>query len=77
MSQHLRNQAAWLNESKATLVVSYTPPGPGQLVVRNAAIGINPIDWLKQFLGENILPHIRYPTIFGEDVAGTVVAVLN
>ncbi|KAK6854181.1 GroES-like protein [Apiospora arundinis] len=53
----------------------YTHPGPGQLVVRNAAIGINPIDWLKQFLGDGILPHIRYPTIFGEDVAGTVVAV--
>lgn len=78
MAQTPENQAAWLNESKATLVVGpapYTPPGPGQLVVRNAAIGINPIDWLKQFLGENILPHIRYPTIFGEDVAGTVVAV--
>ncbi|KAG9698908.1 GroES-like protein, partial [Aureobasidium melanogenum] len=78
MTQHLQNQAAWLNESKTTLVVGpapYTPPGPGQLVVRNAAIGINPIDWLKQFLGGNILPHIRYPTIFGEDIAGTVVAV--
>ncbi|KAK8023337.1 zinc-binding oxidoreductase [Apiospora marii] len=72
------NQAVWLNASKAPLEVGpapYTNPGPGQLVVKNAAIGINPIDWLKQFLGENILPHIKYPTIFGEDIAGTVVAV--
>ncbi|KAK8090369.1 zinc-binding oxidoreductase [Apiospora hydei] len=53
----------------------YTPPGPGHLVIQNAAIGINPIDVRKQTEGDAILPHIRYPTIFGEDIAGTVVAV--
>ena len=77
MTQHPENQAAWLNASKSTLEVGpapYTHPGSDQLVIRNAAIGINPIDWLKQSLGEGILPHIRYPTIFGEDIAGTVVA---
>ncbi|KEQ79114.1 GroES-like protein [Aureobasidium pullulans EXF-150] len=77
MAQHPENQAAWLNASKSALEVGpapYTHPGPDQLVIRNAAIGINPIDWLKQSLGEGILPHIRYPTIFGEDIAGTVVA---
>ncbi|GIJ90414.1 hypothetical protein Asppvi_009368 [Aspergillus pseudoviridinutans] len=51
------------------------PPGVGQLGIRNAAIGIDPIDWSKKFLGDGILPHIRYPTICGEDVAGTVIAV--
>jgi NADPH:quinone reductase-like Zn-dependent oxidoreductase len=79
MAQDPENQAAWLTASKATPLevgpAPYTHPGPGQLVVRNAAIGINPIDWLKQFLGENILPHIRYPTVFGEDIAGTVVEI--
>lgn len=79
MAQDPENQAAWLIASKATPLevgpAPYTPPGPGQLVVRNAAIGINPIDWLKQFLGDSILPHIRYPTIFGEDVSGTVIAI--
>lgn len=72
------NQAAWLLASKATLTVGpapYNPPGPGQLVVRSHAVGINPIDWAKQLLGDAILPHIRYPTVMGEDVAGIVVAV--
>ncbi|KAK8098113.1 GroES-like protein [Apiospora kogelbergensis] len=63
MAQDPTNQAAWLIASKATPLevgpAPYTHPGAGQLVIRNAALGINPIDWLKQFL----------------DVAGTVVAV--
>ncbi|MCJ1316262.1 hypothetical protein MMC15_001583 [Xylographa vitiligo] len=79
MSHTPENQAAWLLASKATpLAVGpapYTPPGPGQLVVRNHALGINPVDWAKQMLGDAMLPHVRYPIVLGEDVAGTVAAV--
>ncbi|KAK8048227.1 zinc-binding alcohol dehydrogenase domain-containing protein cipB [Apiospora phragmitis] len=79
MPQTPENQAAWLKAPKATPLevgpAPYPRPGPGQLVVQTAAVGINPIDCLKQSLGDAILPHIRYPTVFGEDVAGTVAAV--
>ncbi|MCJ1414498.1 hypothetical protein MMC32_000825 [Xylographa parallela] len=79
MAQAPENQAAWLPASKATPLevghAPYTPPGFGQLVVRNHALGINPVDWAKQMLGDVMLPYIRYPIVLGEDVAGTVVAV--
>ncbi|KAJ5506094.1 hypothetical protein N7453_005051 [Penicillium expansum] len=45
MAQHIEKQTGWLTAAKATpLEVGPAPytPGPGQLVVRNAAIGINP-----------------------------------
>ena len=41
------NKAAWLNEARANIAVAdaedYTP-GPGEVVVRNEAIGFNPIE---------------------------------
>jgi NADPH:quinone reductase-like Zn-dependent oxidoreductase len=74
-----QNQAAWLTAAKARpLTVGpapYTPPGPGQIVIRNAAVAINPVDWVKQQLGDVLLTHIHYPFIQGGDVAGTVVEV--
>ncbi|MCJ1379058.1 hypothetical protein MMC17_002158 [Xylographa soralifera] len=79
MAQAPENQAAWLRASKATPLeigpAPYTAPGHGQLVVRNSALGINPVDWAKQMLGDVMLPYIRYPIVLGEDVSGTVVAV--
>ncbi|MCJ1434878.1 hypothetical protein MMC27_004248 [Xylographa pallens] len=79
MAHTPENQAAWLPASKATPLevrpAPYTPPSPGQLVLRNSALGINPVDWAKQMLGDVMLPYIRYPIVLGEDVAGTVVAV--
>lgn len=79
MAQTPVNQAAWLPASKVTPLevgsAPYTPPGPGQLVVKNSALGINPVDWVKQMLGDVMLPHIRYPVVLGEDVAGTIIAV--
>lgn len=79
MAQAPENQAAWLPASKVTPLqigpAPYTPPGPGQLVVRNHALGINPVDWAKQLLGDALLGYVRYPIVIGEDVSGTVVAV--
>ncbi|OQE40801.1 hypothetical protein PENCOP_c005G08310 [Penicillium coprophilum] len=79
MAQIPENKAAWLSASKATPLeigpAPYTAPGPGQIVVKNGALGINSVDWAKQLLGEGLLGHISYPFILGEDVAGTVVEV--
>ena len=79
MAQVVENQAAWLPASKVTPLqigpAPYTAPGPGRLLVRNHALGINPVDWAKQMLGEVMLGHVRYPAVLGEDISGTVVAV--
>jgi NADPH:quinone reductase-like Zn-dependent oxidoreductase len=74
-----KNQAAWLTEAKANPLqvgpAPYTHPGPGELVIQNGAVAINPVDWQKQLLGDIILGYIRYPFILGGDVAGMVVEV--
>ena len=73
------NHAAWMPAPKVIpLAISpapYTAPGPNQIVIRNHALGINPIDWVKQLLGDALLAHVQYPAVLGEDIAGTVVAV--
>jgi NADPH:quinone reductase-like Zn-dependent oxidoreductase len=70
------NQAALLVEklAKPLLVkpVPYVRPGPNEIVVKNAAWGLNHIDWRIQSLA--LFP-VEYPAILGEDVAGTVVEV--
>ncbi|KAL9109178.1 MAG: hypothetical protein Q9227_006103 [Pyrenula ochraceoflavens] len=66
------NQAAWLAESGTSLQVSDAPlptAGPGELVVRNAAIAINPLDCYMQDNGVFIQ---QWPSILGCDVAGEV-----
>ncbi|KAI4867401.1 GroES-like protein [Hypoxylon rubiginosum] len=73
------NTAAWLPaKSVKPLQIGpapYTPPGPGQIVVKNSAVAINPLDWIKQSLGDILLGHIKYPFILGGDVAGKVVEI--
>ncbi len=50
-------------------------PGPGQLLVRVLAAGVNPIDWkLRQGSLRLLLP-ARFPLVLGFDVAGEVTAV--
>jgi len=72
------NQAAWINAKGQPLTVSAAPmprPGPGELLVRNRAIGLNPFDGVVQALGSMVTPWVSYPAILGSDVAGEVVAV--
>ncbi|KAK3361694.1 zinc-binding dehydrogenase [Lasiosphaeria ovina] len=73
------NQAAWLPKKGAyPLEVNeapYTAPGPGQLVIKNAAVAINPVDWAIQKPGIPTMSYLKYPAILGDDVAGEVVAV--
>lgn len=46
-----------------------------EIVIRNRAVAINPLDWIKQSIGDLIFSWIRYPFVLGADCAGEVVEV--
>lgn len=70
------NTTAYLNAPKAhpfTIqpIETYTPSA-NELLIRNRAIAINPIDGsLQRFAWY----HLQYPAILGQDVAGEVISV--
>ncbi|KAJ5709783.1 hypothetical protein N7493_010074 [Penicillium malachiteum] len=67
-----KNQAAWLTKAGSPLEVRAAPlpeAGPGELVIKNAAVAINPLDCHMQDSGVFIQ---QWPAIFGCDVAGEV-----
>ncbi|KAB2573048.1 Dehydrogenase azaJ [Lasiodiplodia theobromae] len=68
-----KNQAAWIDGPRVKpLKVAEAPDrraGPGEVVIKNAALAINPIDWLIQ--DKETLP-VTYPAILGSDIAGVV-----
>ncbi|KAL3447720.1 chaperonin 10-like protein [Aspergillus insuetus] len=69
------NQAAWLIKAGSPLEVADAPmptPGPGEIVVKNAAIAINPLDTHMQDVGVFVQ---QWPAIIGCDVAGEVYEV--
>lgn len=73
-----KNVAAWLVAKHALLQVKEAPypePGAGEIVVRNHAVGVNPVDWMKPYIGNLMSSWIKYPFILGFDLAGEVVAV--
>jgi NADPH:quinone reductase-like Zn-dependent oxidoreductase len=72
------NAAVWLTAKRGALEVApapYTGPRDNQIVVRNGAVAINPVDWFVPSIGDLIYPWLNYPFILGTDVAGEVVAV--
>ncbi len=73
------NQAAWLTAKSATPLevkqAPYTAPGEGEIVVKNRAVAVNPLDWIKQETGDMMFSWIKYPFIMGSDLAGQVVEV--
>ena len=73
------NNAAWLTGSKVRPLevrpAPYTSPNEHQLVVKTAAVAINPVDWMKQDIGEFLFGWIKYPFVLGMDVAGEIVEV--
>jgi NADPH:quinone reductase-like Zn-dependent oxidoreductase len=72
------NNAAWLigkNKKLEVKTAPYTHPNENQIVVRNHAVAINPLDWIVQILGNGIFRWITYPFVIGTDVAGEVLEI--
>jgi NADPH:quinone reductase-like Zn-dependent oxidoreductase len=72
------NMAAWLNAKKTPLELGPAPyphPRDNEIVVKNHAVAINPLDWIKQDVGNLVFSWVRYPFILGADLAGEVVEV--
>lgn len=70
-----KNQAAWLSKAGTTLEVGPAPmptAGTNEIVVKNHAVAINPLDCHMQDSGVFVQ---HWPTIFGCDVAGEVYEV--
>ena len=72
------NNALWLPAKRGALALGAAPypsPGADEIVVRNRAVAVNPVDAMTQAVGDFVFPWLKYPAIFGSDVAGEVVAV--
>ena len=72
------NTAVWLLPKGAGFEIGpapYTPPGGNEIVVRNHAIAINPVDWLAPAFAGFVFPWVRPPFIMGSDVAGEGVEI--
>lgn len=72
------NRAAFLTATKAPLEVKEVPyptPNDTEIVVKNRAIAINPVDWFQQEMGPEVIPFLKYPAILGYDIAGEVEAL--
>jgi NADPH:quinone reductase-like Zn-dependent oxidoreductase len=72
----MANQAAWIKEKQSKpLVVDkaemYTPEC-GEVLIKNHAVSINPVDWIIQDAAIFPMP---YPNILGTDVAGEIIEV--
>ena len=73
-----KNEAAWLVAEHRALEVKeapYTEPGAGEILVKNHAVAVNPVDWMIPYLGKRLFSWIEYPFVLGSDLAGEVVAV--
>jgi NADPH:quinone reductase-like Zn-dependent oxidoreductase len=73
------NSAAWLTGAKvrplAVKSSPYTSASQNEIVVKTAAVAINPLDWMKQDTGNIVCPWIKYPFVMGSDIAGEIVEV--
>ena len=73
------NTAAWLTAQKVRPLevksASYTAPGENEVVVKNGALALNPVDYAQQDLGDALFSWTTYPCVLGSDVAGEVVEV--
>ena len=77
-STKTKNLAAYLCAPCQSLEVraaAYTAPGEDEMVVRNGAVAINPVNWIKQHSGDGFAPWVKYPFVLGTDVAGEIVEI--
>lgn len=73
-----KNEAAWLRTEYGPLQVGdapWTEPRGDEILVRNRAIAVNPVDWIKPYVGNRMFSWIKPPFVLGSDLAGEVVAV--
>lgn len=78
MEKPRTNRAAWLATKQTALAIGpapYTPPKADEIVIRNRAVAMNPIDWIKQVAGDFVFDWIKYPFVLGSDSAGEVVEI--
>ncbi|GAM91043.1 hypothetical protein ANO11243_090900 [Dothideomycetidae sp. 11243] len=71
------NRAAFLVKKNALLEVKpadYPTVGNNDLIIKVAAVAINPLDYLIPTGHSMIIPWMKFPFIIGADVAGEVVA---
>jgi len=69
------NKIAFLDAPATPLRIADAPmpePGPNDVVIKNRAIAINPIDYMQQATGYFLK---NYPHVLGSDIAGTVHSV--
>lgn len=75
------NQAAWLTRPKTAQPLEvkeapYTAPRSHEIVVKNHAIAINPVDWMKAGpMYDMVFDWVKAPFVLGTDLAGEVVEV--
>lgn len=72
------NKAAFLVAKNKPLkldVSTYTSPRENEIVVKNAAVAINPYDFIIQEANNLVVAWVKLPFILGTDVAGEVVEV--
>src|SRR5438270_881086 len=55
--------------------IAVPAPGPGEVLIRVRAAGVNPVDVGIVAIPLPFVPDLRLPAVPGWDVAGTVVAV--
>ena len=72
------NFGAWLPAAKAKPLevksAPYTTPSDNEIVIKNGAVAINPVDWAVQQMGDDLFK-LEYPFLGGNDVAGEVVEI--
>ncbi|KAL2417865.1 Dehydrogenase azaJ [Exophiala dermatitidis] len=76
---HPSNKASYLIGPKQRPLevrsAPYTHPQADEIVIKNHAVAINPLDHIKQDIGNLLYSWVKYPAILGTDVAGEVVEV--
>lgn len=71
----MANSAAIIKQAKERIIVEKRDvPGPqaSEILVKNRAVAVNPVDWKVQSSGHFIT---KYPIVLGSDICGTVEAV--